>query len=106
MKLKDIKIDTKKTLNGKTLLTSVTPSYVYDKGKRTEQIIAYKYEVALPGRMFDKIVVKIDGEKKIEQPDGYQEVSFEGLEMFLYWYNGEYVIGATATDIHAVTPKS
>ncbi len=103
MKLKNVKIDAKRTVAGKMLLTDVTPAYVYEGGMRTDKVGGYKYEVALPSQSFEKLIVKIEGEQRVESPETYQEVTFDGLNLFLYWSNGDYVVGATATDIHSVT---
>ncbi len=85
----------------KMLLVDVTPCYVYDNGKRTTDIEGYRYVVALPELGFDKLGVKIEGKQLIEKPDSYIEVSFEGLEVFIYWRLGSYEVGATATGIKA-----
>lgn len=99
MKLTDIIVSTK-TLGKQMLLVDVTPVYIYKEGKRTSDIEGYKYMVALPDRSFEKIGIKIMGEQLIEKPKGYIEVTFEGLELFVYWCNGQYDLGATATGIH------
>ena len=45
----------------------------------------------------------IDGEKRMDIPGGYVEVRFDGLEVFIYWSQGQPQVGAKATGIHLVT---
>jgi len=62
--------------------------------------------VALPEKGLDKINVRIDGEKRMDTPDGYVEVRFDGLEVFIYWSQSQPQVGARAADIHLVNPKA
>ena len=62
---------------------------------------AYLFEKGL-----DKINVRIDGDKRMDAPDGYAEVRFDGLEVFIYWSQGQPQVGARATGIHLVNPKT
>lgn len=45
--------------------------------------------MALPEKGLDKINVRIDGDKLMDAPDGYAEVRFDGLEVFIYWSQGQ-----------------
>ena len=54
----------------------------------------------------DKVDVRIDGQQQAEAPDGYAEVRFDNLEVFIYWSKGDYRVGAKATGIHLVTSKT
>lgn len=36
----------------------------------------------------------------------YAEVRFDGLEVFIYWSQGQPQVGARATGIHLVNPKT
>ncbi len=99
MKLTELIIDTR-TLGKKLLLVDVSPYYAYAEGKKTEVVEGYRYTVALPDRMFEKVSVKIKGDAQMDNPDTYIDVSFEGLELFIYWRGGEYALGATAKGIH------
>ena len=53
--------------------------------------------VAMPEKGLDKINVRIDGDKRMDAPDGYAEVRFDGLEVFIYWSQGQHQVGARAT---------
>lgn len=101
MKLTDC-IISPRSLGKKILLVDVTPTYVYADGHRTDTISGYRYEVVLPDHRFEKIAVKIDGEQLIETPEDCMEVTFDGLELFIYWSSGTYQLGAHATGIHPV----
>lgn len=101
MKLTDC-IVSPKTLGRKMLLVDVSPAYAYANGSRTDDITGYRYEVALPDHRFDKISVKINGNQLIESPEDCVEVTFDGLELFIYWTAGNYQLGAKATGIHPI----
>lgn len=103
LKVTDLKIDTKETLGKQLLLVDVQPVYAYRDGKRTNDIEGYRYIVALPEHEFDKLGIKIIGKQILNRPEGYQEVIFDGLELFLYWMNGQYNVGARATGIKVKT---
>lgn len=104
MKLTDL-IISPASLGKKLWLVDVSPAYEYKDGKRTDTVLGYRYSVALPEKGLEKITVKIDGEKRMDAPDGYVEVRFDDLEVFLYWSKGDYHVGATATGVHLVNPK-
>ena len=99
MKLTEVCIDAKRTLGNKLWVVDVIPVYEYKDGHRTENILGYRYETVLPGHKMDKISVRIDGPALLEAPNGYYEVAYDGLEVFIYWSNGNYAIGAKATGI-------
>ena len=82
-----------------------TPVYEYKDDKRTENITAYRYVVAMPEKNLDKINVKIEGKQLIEKPAGYAEVKFTGLEVIIYWLNGQPQVGAKATGVTLVNNK-
>ncbi len=98
MKITNLKLNAS-SVGKKMLLVDVTPCYVYANGQRTNEIEGYRYVVVLPEMEFDKLGVKINGEQLIEKPDSYVDVSFEGLDVFIYWRAGTYEVGATATGI-------
>lgn len=94
------------TLGNKLWLVEVTPAYAYQGNHRTDTIIGYRYTVALPERNLDKISVRIDGAKRMDAPNGFVDVKFENLEVFIYWSRGEYQLGARATNIHPVAANT
>jgi len=105
MKPTDLLIDPR-SLGGKFWLTDVVPTYEYKDNKRTDRILAYRYVVALPDKMLDKIGVRIEGAKLLDAPEsGYVEVSFTGLEVYMYWLNGSYQVGARAEGVSLVNTK-
>lgn len=103
MKITDVLI-ANETIGKHLLLVDVAPSYEYKDGKKTESVEGYKYTIAMQDRSFDKITVKIKGAKQMDV-DGYVPVEFIGLELFIYWMNGDYVLGARATGIKALSEK-
>ena len=104
LNIRDLRIDPA-SLGTKKLLVDVAPAYEYKDGKRTDTVTGYRYSVALPEKGLDKVDVRIDGQQQAEAPNGYVEVRFDGLEVFIYWSKGEYHVGAKATGIHIVNPK-
>ena len=102
MKITDLIIDPR-SLGSKFWLVDVSPAYEYQNNKRTDTVLGYRYAVALPEKGLEKINVRIDGDKRMEAPDGYAEVRFDGLEVFIYWSQGQPQVGAKATGIHLVT---
>ena len=105
MKITDLIIDPK-SLGNKLWLVDVAPAYEYKDNHRTDTILGYRYSVAMPEKGLDKINVRIDGKQLVEVPDGYAEVRFDGLEVFIYWSQGQYQIGAKAVGIHLVNTKT
>ena len=101
MKLSDLIIDPA-SLGKRFWLVDVIPSYAYQNGQRTDTVTGYRYTVALPDKGLDKINVRIDGEQRMDAPDGFIEVRIDGLEPYLYWSGGEYQLGARAKGIAAV----
>jgi len=104
MTITDLIIDPK-SLGNKLWLVDVVPVYEYKDNKRTENITAYRYVVAMPEKNLDKISVKIEGKQLIEKPNGYVEFRFTGLEVIIYWLNGQPLVGAKATGIKLVNNK-
>lgn len=104
--LRSLKIDPT-SLGVKKLLVDVSPAYDYKDGKRTQTIGGYKYTVGLPEHGLEKIGVKIDGKRLMEKPeDSFTDVEFSGLEVFVYWAQGQYHVGARATGISIVGKKA
>jgi len=101
MKITDLKVDLK-SIGSKYWLVEVLPVYVYENGRRTDNISAYRYMIALPERNLEKIGVKVEGQQQLETPNGYVEVTFTDLELFIFWYNGDYQVGAKAKGITLV----
>ncbi|MCL2571675.1 MAG: hypothetical protein FWE11_04665 [Defluviitaleaceae bacterium] len=105
MKITDLIID-KSSLGKRLWLVEVVPAYEYKDGKRTDNITGYRYIVAMPDRGLEKIGIKIEGKQIIEAPEGFVEVTFTDLEIFIYWSNGQPQIGARAKSISLVNTKS
>ena len=101
MKITDLTIDPR-SLGNKLWLVEVSPAYEYQNNRRTDTVLGYRYTVALPEKGLEKINVRIDGDKLMASPDGYVEVRFDGLEVFIYWSQGQPQVGAKATGIHLV----
>lgn len=104
MKLTDL-IVSPKSLGDKLWLVDVSPAYEYQNNRRTDTVLGYRYSIAMPKRGLDKVDVRIDGQQQMDAPNGYEEVRFDNLEVFIYWSKGDYHVGAKATGIHIVTPK-
>ena len=105
MKITDLMIDPR-SLGEKLWLVDVSPAYEYKDNRRTDTVLGYRYAVAMPEQGLDKINVRIDGKQLLEAPDGYAEVRFDGLEVFIYWSQGQPQVGAKATGFHLVNAKT
>ena len=105
MKLTDL-IVSPKSLGDKLWLVDVSPAYEYQNNRRTDTVLGYRYSIAMPEHGLDKVDVRIDGQQQMDAPDGYVEVRFDNLEVFIYWSKGDYHVGAKATGIHLVNPKA
>lgn len=101
LNIRDVRIDPT-SLGDKMMMVNVLPAYEYKDGKRTDNIVAYRYEVALPAHNLDKISVRIDGKQLMDAPeDGFVEVKFTGLEVSAYERDGKVLFTAKATGITA-----
>ena len=107
MKLSDLIIDPR-SLGSKLWLVNVYPAYEYQNNKRTNNVLGYRYSVSMPEHSLDKVDVLVEGEKRMEAPNGYVEVQFDGLEVYLYWSDKmkQYQVGARAKDIRLVVGKT
>ena len=101
MKLRDMWFDNA-CLGKKMLLVEVVPAYEYKDKQRTDTITGYRYVVCLVDHHLEKLNVRIDGPQLMEQPDGFVEVEFEGLEVRAYENKGVVNFTAKATGIYAV----
>ena len=101
MKLRDMWFDNA-CLGKKMLLVEVIPAYEYKGKERTDTIVGYRYVVCLVDHHLEKLSVRIDGPQLMEQPDGFVEVEFEGLEVRGYEAQGKVQFTAKATGIFAV----
>ena len=85
---------------GKTmLLVDVTPYYAYSEGQRTNQIEGHRYTVVLPELGFEKLGIKVEGEKLIDKPEDAVPVAFEGLVLSIYGRAGNFDVAAKASNI-------
>ena len=72
------------------LLNRITPYYVYENDRKTNKICGYKYSVVLPGRNFQTLDVKIEGDRPLIQIPAHVDfvsVKFTDLEAKLYYDN-------------------
>lgn len=104
LNIRDLKIDPA-SLGAKKLLVDIAPAYEYKDNKRTEKVTGYRYTVALPEHGLEKIGVKIEGKQLMEKPDGFAEVEFIGLEVFVYVSGGQPQVSAKATGITLANKK-
>lgn len=101
LNIRDLKIDVA-SLGAKKLLVEVIPAYEYKDKQRTDNITGYRYVICLVEHHLEKLSVRIDGPQRMEQPDGFVEVEFEGLEVGAYESQGKVMFTAKAADIYAV----
>lgn len=95
-----------KSVGKKLFLVGIKSVYNYENGKRVfDEVVGFKYDIALPEKHMEKIMVRIDGACQIEEPESFQEVVLGGLELSLYWTPNGHQINATAKAIKPVVVK-
>lgn len=99
--IRDLRIDPA-SLGAKKLLVDIVPVYEYKNNQRTDEVVAFRYIVALPALRLEKIGVKIDGKQLMDKPDGFAEVEFSDLEVSAYESQGHTQVTAKATGIMLV----
>ena len=95
---RDLRIDPN-SLGAQKLLVDILPVFEYKDHQRTENVVGYRYVIALPSHSLEKIGVRIDGKQQMEKPDGYAEVQFDGLELTMYEAQGHVQLSAKAQGI-------
>ena len=95
---RDLRIDPN-SLGAQKLLVDILPVFEYKDHQRTENVVGYRYVIALPSHSLEKIGVRIDGKQQMEKPDGYAEVQFDGLELTIYEAQGHVQLSAMAQGI-------
>lgn len=95
---RDLRIDPN-SLGAQKLLVDILPVFEYKDHQRTENVVGYRYVIALPSHSLEKIGVRIDGKQQMEKPDGYAEVQFDGLELTIYEAQGYVQLSAKAQGI-------
>ena len=100
MNLSNLRIDPA-SLGRTKYLVGVKPVYKFNEQKeRTNEIEGYRYEVALPDHGFEKLGVKIPGDKMMEEPvNELVAVDFTDLEIKVYIIEGKPLFSAKATKI-------
>ena len=96
--IRDLRIDPN-SLGAQKLLVDILPVFEYKDYQRTENVVGYRYVIALPSHSLEKIGVRIDGKQQMEKPDGYAEVQFDGLELTIYEAQGHVQLSAKAQGI-------
>lgn len=96
--IRDVRIDPA-SIGKVKLLVDVIPVHEYREKQRTDNILGYRYIVALPQLAFEKLGVRVDGPQLLEKPETAVEVEFSGLELGAYESQGHTMISAKATGI-------
>ncbi|MCI6653609.1 MAG: hypothetical protein MSH11_09430 [Ruminococcus sp.] len=101
MEIKNLIIDSLKSVGNNLVLVDVAPIKSYVDGRRMDEVSGYRYTVALPDKAFDKLVVKIDGVQRLDKPEegNYPKVVFDNLDLSLYWTPEGHKVSAKADDI-------
>ena len=95
---RDLRIDPN-SLGAQKLLVDILPVFEYKDHQRTENVVGYRYVIALPSHSLEKIGVRIDGKQQMEKPDGYAEVQFDGLALTIHEAQGHVQLSAKAQGI-------
>ncbi len=94
---------------GTGISLNVENGYEYVDGKVTDKVICQKYTVVFPDNAYEKIVVKVKGEKpiitneQIQQKGGQIKVTLKNLSGKFYRTNsGEYALSCNADSLEVV----
>ena len=112
MKVTDIILNTNQITgneNGEAILLNVTNGYEYVNGKATDNVANQKYTVVCPTNGYEKIIVKIKGDKpvitneQIQAKGGQVKAKFKNLTGRFYRTNsGEYALSASADGLEVM----
>lgn len=105
IQVRDLVIDNEKTVGENLLLTDVFPTYKYDQGIKTEEIVGYTYVVLLASRQYQQLRIKIPGNCQIEQSllhNSTPRVHVQGLKLTPYAMNGRTGVAAKAEAIEII----
>ena len=101
--LRKAHIDAKATMGDVQLLSRATPTYAYDNGVPTAKRDGTRYTVAVPACGMATIGVKSPGPQTVDLGEkGYLPVTFDELDMYVYYTNGKPMVGARAKAIHVI----
>lgn len=106
IQIRDLIIDTEKTIGESLLSTGIFPTFKYVDGLKTEDVIGYTYVVLLASRNFQQLRIKIPGACQIEQrilQDHSPRVHVEGLQLIPYTMNGRSGVAAKAEAIEVIS---
>ena len=105
LNLSELIIDPR-SVGKKLFLVAVKPVYDYREGDRSADVpVGYKYESGRHGKRMEKVAVRVDGDCQMEEPESFQEVVLDGLQLSLYWTPQGHQIRATASKIRPVVMK-
>lgn len=105
LNLSELIIDPR-SVGKKLFLVGVKPVYEYANGHRvSDEVVGFKYDIALPEHQMEKISVRIDGACLMGVPESFEPVVLEGLKLSLYWTPNGHQIKAIATGIKSVGGK-
>jgi len=95
-----LKIDAEKSLGSKKILVDILPINEYRDNQKTDKILGHKYIIALPLLGYEKIGVRVPGEKMFEiQGEEPIFVEFDNLEVALFEFKGKIGFTAKATGV-------
>ncbi|NBI07290.1 hypothetical protein [Senegalia massiliensis] len=109
LRITDLRIDTKDL--GEFILANISPFYEYIDGKKSDKLLGYRYDVALPSKKLEKLGVKVENLTPLidieneEIPIG-MKIDFHGLEVGSYYMNGNVHVKAKAKSVHIKEDKT
>ena len=107
LSLSALHVDAEKSFGPQKILCDVLPINEFKEGRRTDKITGYKYVIALPFLAYEKISVRVPGERMLEiQGDEPLFVEFENLEVTIFEYQGKAGFTAKATGVSVAKSQS
>lgn len=103
LSLKHLSIDPKATLGETVILCRTAATVAYADGVPTNKRDGTRYTVASPIANMETINIKVPGPQTVSM-DGKSviPVTFDGLEVYIYYREGKPMVAGRATAIHVV----
>lgn len=96
LSLKNLVIDAKATLGSPLLLCKVSPTFEYANGTPTSKRDGTRYTVAAPSAEMATLNIKVLGAQAVVP------VTFDDLELYIYFRDAKPLVAGRATAIHVV----
>ncbi len=105
IQVRDLAIDIEQTIGDNLILTNIVPTFKYEDGIKTDDVIGYTYTVLLSANGYKQLRVKIPGSCQVDQnalQGSTPRVHFKNLQLIPYAMNGRTGVAAKAEEIEII----